>query len=221
MAWTNCWKVKKHYGGSEKACAVAFVRLEVKGLQRSAWVLGLKISTLSEWNQLFDEKMTPLVMPDERGKTGKVTVETVRKITAIAKDMRDKDRCTLSYFFGILKRIQKEMDEQKHKDYCCKRYNENQMMEREWQKHQEMMEAAQPTAIEDLAAMLQEIIAGKACFIRETGIRVVKQMLQNLKNQYRYAGILKKKISDALRRVQSLSLSQRQEAFNLVEQYLL
>ena len=45
---------------------------------------------MSEWSQLFDEGMTPLVMLDERGKTGKVTVEIVRKIIDIAKDMRDK-----------------------------------------------------------------------------------------------------------------------------------
>ena len=45
-------------------------------------------------------------------------------------------------------------------------------------------------------------------------------IFQNLKNQYQYLGVLKKKISDALGAVQSLSLPQRQEAFNLVEQYL-
>jgi transposase InsO family protein len=133
---------------------------------------------------------------------------------------RDQNRRTMPYFFGILKRVQKEIDEQQHKDYCCKRYNEQQMRERERQKHQEMQEMAQPTTIENLVAMLQEVLKNKAGFIRETSIRLVKQMLQNLKNQYQYLGILKKKISDALGTVQSLSLPQRQEAFNLVEEYL-
>jgi transposase InsO family protein len=133
---------------------------------------------------------------------------------------RDQNRRTLPYFFGILKRVQKEMDEQKHKDYCYKRYNEQQMRERERQKHQEMVETAQPTTIENLVAMLQEVLKKRAGFIRETSIRLVKQMLQNLKNQYQYLGVLKKKISDALGEVQSMNLSQRQEAFNLVEQYL-
>jgi hypothetical protein len=133
---------------------------------------------------------------------------------------RDQNRRTMPYFFGILKRVQKEMDEQKHKDYCYKRYNEQQMRERERQKHQAMVETAQPTTIENLVAMLQEVLKNKAAFIRETSIRLVKQMLQNLKNQYQYLGVLKKKISDALGAVQSLSLPQRQEAFNLVEQYL-
>jgi len=133
---------------------------------------------------------------------------------------RDQNRRTMPYFFGILKRVQKEMDEQKHKDYCYKRYNEQQMRERERQKHQEMVETAQPTTIENLVAMLQEVLKTKVGFIRETSIRLVKQMLQNLKDQYQYMGVLKKKISDALGAVQSLSLPQRQEAFNLVEQCL-
>ena len=76
------------------------------------------------------------------------------------------------------------------------------------------------TTIENLVAMLQEVLKKRAGFIRETSIRLVKQMLQNLKNQYPYLEVLKKKISDALGEVQSMNLSQRQEAFNLVEQYL-
>lgn len=133
---------------------------------------------------------------------------------------RDRNRCTLPYFFGILKRVQAEMDEQKYKDYCCKRYNEQQMKERERQKHQDMKEAAAPTSIENLVAMLQETVTAKIDFIKEASMRQVKRMLQNLKNQYQYLGVLKKKISDALGEIQSLNLSQRQEAFNLVEQYL-
>jgi len=133
---------------------------------------------------------------------------------------RDQHRCSLPYFFGILNRVQKEMDEQKHKDYCCNRYNEQQMRERESKKHQEMMETVKPTTVENLVAMLQEVLKSKFDFVKETGIRLVKQMLQNLRNQYQYLGVLKKKISDALGEVQSMSLSQRQEAFNIVEQYL-
>lgn len=133
---------------------------------------------------------------------------------------RDQNRRTMSYFFGILKRVQKEMSEQKHQDYCYKRYNEQQMKERDRQKHQGMVETAQPTTIENLVAMLQEVLKTKVGFIRETSIRLVKQMLQNLRDQYQYMGVLKKKISDALGAVQSLSLTQRQEAFNLVEECL-
>ncbi len=36
---------------------------------------------------------------------------------------RKKDRATLSYFFGILKRIQQEQDDQAHEQQCRARYN--------------------------------------------------------------------------------------------------
>jgi len=133
---------------------------------------------------------------------------------------RDSNRRTLPYFFGILKRVQKDRDEQQYKDYCFKRYNENQMKERERQKQCELEQANQPTSIASLVAMLQEALKTKADFIRETSIRVIKQMLENLKIKYRYMGILKKKIADALGEVSSLSIAQRQEAFNLAEQFL-
>jgi transposase InsO family protein len=133
---------------------------------------------------------------------------------------RDPNRRTLPYFFGILKRVQKDRDEQQYKDYCFKRYNENQMKERDRQKQHELEQSNQPTSIASLVAMLQEALQAKAVFIRQTSIRVIKQMLENLKNQYRYMGILKKKIADALGEVSSLSIAQRQEAFNMVEQFL-
>jgi len=53
-------------------------------------VLSLKISTLSEWNQIFDEKRKPVINLDLRGKTGKVTADIVRQIIKGAKEIRDR-----------------------------------------------------------------------------------------------------------------------------------
>jgi len=36
---------------------------------------------------------------------------------------KKKDRATLSYFFGILKRIQQEQDDQAYEQHCPARYN--------------------------------------------------------------------------------------------------
>jgi hypothetical protein len=48
-------------------------------------VLVIPSSTLSAWNQGFDENLKPLVIPDKRGKASKVTVEMVRRIVEHAK----------------------------------------------------------------------------------------------------------------------------------------
>jgi len=45
-------------------------------------------------------------------------------------------------------------------------------------------------------------------------------MVKSLKNNYRYIGILKKKIADAIGKINELSLSQKKEAMELVEQFL-
>jgi len=76
---------KKTLRRREKARAVTFVRGEQEGLQKSAWALHLKISSLAEWDKLFDRAMTPLTMPEKRGQTGKVTVESVSRIVFLAR----------------------------------------------------------------------------------------------------------------------------------------
>ncbi|MFH1630384.1 MAG: hypothetical protein ABIE47_16905 [Pseudomonadota bacterium] len=52
--------------------------------------MGLKVSTLSEWNQVFDERMIPVVVPDKRGKASKITAEIVRQIVEAAKNIKAK-----------------------------------------------------------------------------------------------------------------------------------
>ena len=59
-------------------------------LRESSWVLALSVGTLSNWNEGFDERMKPLVIPDRRGKTGKVTASMVKDIIAEAKKWLQK-----------------------------------------------------------------------------------------------------------------------------------
>ena len=67
-------------------------------------MLSLKISTLSEWNQLFDEKMKLLNIPDLRGKTGKVTADIVRQIIKVAREIREQGKCIRIKTFNRLLR---------------------------------------------------------------------------------------------------------------------
>jgi len=54
--------------------------------------LAIKISTLSEWNRIFNEKMDPLIVPDGRGKGRKITSDMVKKIIEVAKELKSKGR---------------------------------------------------------------------------------------------------------------------------------
>jgi len=51
-------------------------------------VLSVPFSTLNYWNQGFDEKLNSLIIPENRGKTGKVTIEIVKSIVNKAKLMK-------------------------------------------------------------------------------------------------------------------------------------
>ena len=52
--------------------------------------MAIKISTLSEWNRIFNEKMDPLIVPDGRGKGRKITSDMVKKIIEVAKELKSK-----------------------------------------------------------------------------------------------------------------------------------
>jgi len=62
------------------------------------------VSTLGIWDKGFDENFKPLVVPDNRGKAAKVTVEVVRCIVGKAKADKDqRKRIRLKQFTADLK----------------------------------------------------------------------------------------------------------------------
>lgn len=131
---------------------------------------------------------------------------------------RDNGRCTLPYFFGILRNKQQEMDDDAYREYCIKRYDYSSILERDRKRKE--TEAQSTTTVGDLVSMLQSALSAQYEYIREICIRQVERMVKTLKNNYRYTGILKKKIADAIGKINELSLSQKKEAMKLVEQFL-
>lgn len=64
---------------------MTFFRDARRSLQEVCRILYLKVSTLAQWNGLFDGAMRPFVVPDRRGKAAKVTAALVRKVVLIAR----------------------------------------------------------------------------------------------------------------------------------------
>ena len=52
--------------------------------------MSVSFSTLSDWNGGFDKKMNPLIVPENRGKAGKVTIEIVKMVIDKAKLMKSE-----------------------------------------------------------------------------------------------------------------------------------
>jgi hypothetical protein len=61
-------------------------------LRNAAFALLLSAGTLNSWNQEFDEKIQPFIVPDNRGKSSKVTIEVVRRVVQAAEAHKAKDR---------------------------------------------------------------------------------------------------------------------------------
>jgi len=127
---------------------------------------------------------------------------------------REQQRCTLPYFFGILNNIQNDLDTAQYENYCRGRYYYQGMLDRE---HEEQEKALETTTVENLVAMLRNSILSRHRFIKDTCVRQAKLMAADLKKQYHYAGVLKKKILDELVTVKELGIDQRKEAVNLME----
>lgn len=72
-----------------------------------SWLLHLPVGTLFSWDQGFDEQMRPYKVLDNRGKTGKVTIEIVGRIVDCAKAVKaQKRRIRIK---GFVKAIREEL----------------------------------------------------------------------------------------------------------------
>jgi len=127
---------------------------------------------------------------------------------------RDDNRKTLPYFFGILKNMQEETDIIKQKEYCRQRYHYQQMVERERQQAKE----SEQISLQTLVDMLRSAIALPIASVKEIAMRQVERMVVQLKEQYRYLGVLKKRVFEALAGINDVSMVQRQEMIDWVEQ---
>jgi hypothetical protein len=130
---------------------------------------------------------------------------------------RNRERATLPYFFGILKNIQDEMDEARYEDYCRQRYGYEQVLEREREKREQMDNRS---TVEGLAGMIKNAVLSRLPSLKNILVRQAMRMACDLKKQYRYLNVLRKKILDALNEVNEFTLEQLKKATILMEEVL-
>jgi len=129
---------------------------------------------------------------------------------------RKSNRKNLPYFFGILKNIQQKRDDDTKKQYCRERYNYQMMLDMQRQENEQQ----DPITIDHVIAMLEKAVTMKVRFVKELTIRKAHEWTQELIKSYKYLGTLKKKFSDALGKLNHLSLEEKQKVWELIEQFL-
>jgi hypothetical protein len=131
---------------------------------------------------------------------------------------RKPERKNLSYFFGILKRIQQERDDAAYRRYCYHRYNEQQMLQSQRQE-QEYQQSS--LSVEDVVEMLAKAVNANVKFVKELAIRKARQWTRELMESYRYPGALKKRFFDCLGALtEELTLDQKGKVWEFIEQFL-
>ena len=131
---------------------------------------------------------------------------------------RDERRKNLPYFFGILRNIQKEMDNERHAEYCRQRYNYDVMLGIQRQVQQEMKDET-PT-IEGIVSMAIAGVSGSFSSLKRMATKRCQQTIEKLLQTARYVGPIKKQILDAIGAKEDLDLTQKEKVWALIEALL-
>ena len=128
---------------------------------------------------------------------------------------RNPEKKNLSYFFGILIRIQKQRDDEAYRRYCEQRYNKQMM-----KSLQEGQEQQSSPSIQSIVGILANAVKTTFQFVKELAIRKARQWTQELMESYRYPGALKNQFSNILETSSDLTLEQKKQIWELIEQFL-
>jgi len=142
-----------------------------------------------------------------------------RDLEAILKAVnRDERRRNLSYFFGILNNVQKEMDDSRHQEYCRQRYNYEVMLENNRQA-EEQKKNETPT-IEGIVSLASGALPSPFASLKRMAMARCKGAVEKLLQTVRYVGPIKKKILTAIGARDDLDLAQKEQVWGLIEPLL-
>jgi len=127
---------------------------------------------------------------------------------------RDSGRCTLAYFFGILKNIQQDLDDQRYQEYCRRRYNHELMLENERRKEEQQDNRASIEGTLKLVCTAMEITIDS---LKRSVLRRCQEYVKELLGSRSYKRPLWKQFMEAIGTRTDLDLTQKEEASRLIE----
>jgi len=164
-------------------------------------------------------KQQDLLLDDASMKRAESTIKShslsaihkTEKAFALAVN-RKKDRKNISYFFGILKNIQKEEDDQIYKEYCREKYDYQRMLadERQEQKRQ----SSRPTITLVIDMALAAI--GQSEKIQDIAIKKCSEWLNIIFDTVSYCAAMKKRIHGQIGKITSLTVTQKEAVWEWI-----
>ena len=131
---------------------------------------------------------------------------------------RKKERLSLPYFFGILKRVQQDQDDQAYKRQCQERYNYDQLKEQI--KVQQEQKKRTPSTVQDVLNILSSAVKAPAKYLKDVALRRAKEWISELIKSTKYIGILRKKFEENLIEMTQLNMEQKNKIWEYVAGFL-
>jgi len=131
---------------------------------------------------------------------------------------RKKERLSLPYFFGILKRVQQDLDDQAYKRQCQERYNYNQLKEQI--KIQQEQKQRAPSTVQDVLNILSSAVKAPAKYLKAVALRRAKEWINELISSTKYVGALRKKFEKSLIEMTQLNTEQKNKIWEYVAGFL-
>ncbi len=131
---------------------------------------------------------------------------------------RNSDKKNLSYFFGILKNIQQELDDAQYHEYCREKYYYNSLLESERHQCEDAVKPSKPSfdRIVDLASVALNVYGKSEKIIRNRCKAWLDVHLQSSK----YLEPVRKKIQDAIGRLNEVDTKTKEDVWDWIEPLL-
>ena len=128
---------------------------------------------------------------------------------------RQSDRCNLPYFFGILRNVEQDLDDQRYRDYCRKKYEYNQLLENE---RKEQKRKNDEPSVEGLVGLAWSVLNIKFQSIKQYAVQRCKTRLKELLNNKKYVGPVWKKFQDTIGAQKNLDLKQKEKLATFIDE---
>ena len=129
---------------------------------------------------------------------------------------RDPKRLSLPYFFGILRNVQKQKENDAYAAYCRDKYNFGRMREIE---NMQQKAPEKPDA-ESIVRLVGAGIDAPAKPVRRFALNRARAWTEELAAEKRYPGSLKKRFGDAIGRLTSASIEKKEKIWNVITEFL-
>jgi len=128
---------------------------------------------------------------------------------------RDPKRLSLSYFFGILKNVQKRRDNEACAAHCRERYNCQRMREIESMRQK----PPEKPNVDGIVSVVRAGIDAPSEPVRRFAFNRAKAWTKELVGEKRYPGPLKKRFADAIGKLNSVSIDKKEKIWNVITEF--